>query len=1329
MTPADGSTFADGTTGAKTLATGEDGTDSLVAELVVGGSYTIAEVKAPDGYTKIDGTLTVTVRDDGSIRVAEGATAPAEFVISDDGTVQVFTGTVKNDPTKLTLSKTDKETNQSLAGATFELAGKFADGSASQTLDATEDATVELDKALLIADGQTKYTLTETAAPGGYEVILQPLVFTVATDGTITPDDPQAAEEAGWTVGRDGISVTASDVPIEVDLSKLGEDSGTTELTGAEFLVKPAKGSAFANAAEGENENGIAVTPENIGTVLAHKLKVGNTYTLEETLAPTGYEVISDELAFTVSDDGTLQKESGSDAWAISANGMVAVITATDRSIEVALQKTSASDSAKVLSGATFELYKGASIDAGAWLSEVTTGEDGTIGLTGLVGGETYTLRETQAPAGYELLPDATFTVAEDGTVEFTGSHDGYSVADSGGVIAVTAADEPIEAQLVKTDETGMPLAGAVFKIEGTFAGEYADQTSIELAATNADGIVQVPSAALVAGATYTVTEVTAPDGYELAGSVEFAVGADGAVQIAGASADAPAVAGAGGSGSYAASADGGTAVVTAIDAPVEIAIDKVSAADGGTHLDGAVFEVTGVFAGAQDEETREYTTASDGALVGISNISAELKSGQTYTLREKTAPAGYELIEGTLAFAVAEDGTVSAVGDVPAGYGISADKVSIVASDAPIEVQFGKRGLADDGDLLTGGKFTISGTFVNDATHKTSRQEIPFTTGSDATAIGKLPHEGATYSLVAGETYTVVEDAAPAGYEKLGAFSFKVDEHGVIASAEGSATAPAGEPGYAISDEGGTVTLTAHDRPIGVTLAKAGSNTEGALLGGAVFELFRVDGAADSEQLASMGDVEPTAEGAVELSGIVAGNTYVLHEKTAPEGYELMDDVRFTVDVDGAVAFEEAPAGWAVANGDDGIAAITATDEPVEMQIVKTDGAGTPLDGAVFEVRPADGSAFAGAPELNGNGALEVGATGSDGAASVPAGVLVAGNTYVIDEVTAPDGYELAGSVEFTVGADGAVQIAGASADAPAVAGAGGSGSYTASADGGTAVVTAADAPVELVLAKTDGGETVLPGAEFTATEVMADGQVGEPQVVTAVTGDGGTAVLTGLIAGKTYVLAETKAPAGYELLSDTLRFTVRTDGTIDAGWFPPAAFEVGQGGDSVAVADEPLLVSFVKQAPNGAPLSGAEFTVEGPFPDGSSSKTFTSDESGTVFDKMQLVGSAEGTVYTVTETKAPDGYLLPDGSLSLVVYDDGTVAVGDGTSSALKDAASVSDEGGVAVVALENEPAPGTPLPQTGDPLKLVFAVIALAAAASLSAFSVMLRRRRRQ
>lgn len=485
-----------------------------------------------------------------------------------------------------------------------------------------------------------------------------------------------------------------------------------------------------------------------------------------------------------------------------------------------------------------------------------------------------------------------------------------------------------------------------------------------------------------------------------------------------------------------------------------------------------------------------------------------------------------------------------------------------------------------------------------------------------------------------------------------------------------------------------------------------------------ATFELYH---GASVEEGALHETLTTDENGSAEFKSLVGGETYTLHEVTAPAGYELLSDVTFTVEKDGTVTLQDAPEGYSVAEGEDGVVTFTAADTPIEAQLVKTDEAGTPLANAIFTVQGTFAGDYANETEIT------LSATDANGVASIPSAALIANEKYTITEVTAPGGYELAGSVEFTVGADGVITIVtddvanadgttdsaiegvvaaadsstadeGSATESAAVAGKNGTGTYTASTDGGTAVISATDHLVEVTITKTDGGQGLLPGAEFTATATGSNNGSSAGHSVTATTGEDGTAVLSGLIAGQEYTLTETKAPAGYELLTDTLTFTVQADGTIDAGFFPPAAFAIGQAKDAVTVTDNPLEVTLVKQAPNGAPLAGAEFRVEGEFPDGQTEKTFTSDENGIVFHQLQLTGSAEGTFYAVTETKAPEGYAQPSGSLDLLVFEDGTVQVADTSAANMKQNASVTESSGVAVVTLNNEPLPGTELPQTG-------------------------------
>ena len=587
---------------------------TLIAQLVVGNSYTIQETGAPEGYELVEDSFTVTVEEDGTLAVT-GGTLPNGYSRPDNTT---FVLTLQDTPVEIGIVKHDATDGAVLLpGATFRIEGDFA-GTDETSIERTTDANGRIDLEGLLIVGQ-EYTVTETKASAGYELRTESMKFMVENDGTLT--QTQAATGFGLSAAP-AETVEVSDEPIEATLIKTGTDNPDPAImVGAQFEIKGdfvnqdheiVKDKALTLTTGGDGtlsltnmRNGADTSDANI-----YDLVAGNTYAIEETQAPSEYETVPGTLTFTVNDDGTLTKESGPDAWTISENGGVAVVTATDKPIEVVLQKVSAVDSTKMLEGATFELYKVEEDGTTNKMSTVSTGKDGTLALDGLVGGATYTLHEVTAPAGYELLPDVTFTVTKNGSVELEGETAGYTVVqDNAGVVTITAADTPIDAQLVKTDEAGTPLAGAIFTIQGAFAGDYEGESEITLAPSDANGIVAIPSAALIAGETYTVAEITAPDGFERAGIVKFVVGTEGTITLISndegvVSGDEPAgsgavagdntgatdagdaavanndgsiaevsaaVSGTNGSGTYTASADDGMAVITATNHPVEV--------------------------------------------------------------------------------------------------------------------------------------------------------------------------------------------------------------------------------------------------------------------------------------------------------------------------------------------------------------------------------------------------------------------------------------------------------------------------------------------------------------------------------------------------------------------------------------------------------------------------------------------------------------------------------------------------------------------------------------------------------------------------------------
>lgn len=84
------------------------------------------------------------------------------------------------------------------------------------------------------------------------------------------------------------------------------------------------------------------------------------------------------------------------------------------------------------------------------------------------VQGQTYQLEETRAPAGYEFISGTlSFDVGTDGkaALDASGVSNGsYAVSADG--VAITAVDEPIEAQVTKVSSAdGAARAGATFTL------------------------------------------------------------------------------------------------------------------------------------------------------------------------------------------------------------------------------------------------------------------------------------------------------------------------------------------------------------------------------------------------------------------------------------------------------------------------------------------------------------------------------------------------------------------------------------------------------------------------------------------------------------------------------------------------------------------------------------------------------------------------------------------------------------------------------------------------------------------------------------------------
>ena len=950
-------------------------------------------------------------------------------------------------PGSVTVEKTD-ENGAPLQGATFRLERMNGTDWTTEASEVVEEGLVTDADGRITVGGLAwgTYRFVETSPAPGY----------VGVDA----NGAQLAS-ADVTIGRDNVSATTavsagtvSNAPTSLELNKQS-DVGEA-LNGAVFTVTPADGSTFADG----STQSIELTTEDTGlATLTGQLVVGGTYEIWEKQGPSGYDPIDDSFQVTVAQNGDLEVVGGDDAlpvgWAradVDHDGQVDdQFSFMATNYHMAIELTKVNEDGEALDGVTFTLT-GLCMDNNT-THTYTTGRVGTtqehnvrhgVALidAGLKGGVDYTLTETAQVDGYIRMSEPLkFHMNDRGeividNVAADGSNPaGWSVGAEG--ITLTAVNDPVDLRITKVDPEGNPLPGASFSITPVDGSHFAYDTYNELT-TGSQGSLTW-SEKLVVGGTYDITEVSAPEGYErVEGTMRVTVAEDGSINVLGSvDENGQLIAGSLPPVGYEKVADN-SFEVQVTNEPIEIGVVKVDAEDTATALEGTTFEVTGTFAGARDPETRAYTTDDQGRI----DLEAELTSGETYTIRETAAPAGYELNVGELSFSVDEKGELTVVGTAPEGWSVARDRVTIVAADQPLRISLAKT--STDGAPLAGATFTVApaeGAFPDGA------QELTFTSDADGVVFNDLQVAGSAE----GARYTVTETAPPVGYEALPAFDVLVYEDGTV---ELTPDAPeAVRAVFSSEQDGGTAVLTVADTPIEAGLAKV--STDGEPLADAAFSVEGRFADGGMPRVVTVG-----ADGTVPLEGLVAGETYVLRETLAPEGYELIvGELTFSVGMDGALTVEgEAPEGYELAA--DGVT-LVATDAPIEAGIVKVSTEGDVLSGAGFEVT----GRFSGgdAPETR-----TVSVSG-DGAALEG---LVAGETYVLRETVAPEGYELIeGTWSFIVGADGT--LAPATGFSPADEGAAG---YRVADDGVTLV--AADEPVETLPDTSDATRPAAPVA-----------------------------------------------------------------------------------------------------------------------------------------------------------------------------------------------------------------------------------------------------------
>ena len=387
----------------------------------------------------------------------------------------VRTDTVTNGRPGIELFKEDLSGNP-LAGAVFTLTDEDGQPVAAPTYTSrTGDGRITI--AYL---SQGTYTLTETSAPRGFVVLPQPVTITVGEDDSVTLDLPEELQnlveielspESGMTA-----AITVKDRPTAFRTVKVGKENASSEtvveLQGVHFAlyrqVRNTEGQYVKDYLPMSGYEDL-VTDEN-GLIPKINLTLNpGTYYLTETRTVEDYDLLTQDLCFTIGRDGKITIENDEfKSWLTQEEDPVThdvsyVITipnmeqqkASFKKVDIADPQNSA------LSGAVFDLYRvvNGTREATPMYKDLISGTDGMLAQGDLKEFQLaigmYHLVETRAPNGYMLKKNpVVITVTADGITYDDGGDSAIPYNGTG----ISTDPETGVCCLLITDKTGVAL-------------------------------------------------------------------------------------------------------------------------------------------------------------------------------------------------------------------------------------------------------------------------------------------------------------------------------------------------------------------------------------------------------------------------------------------------------------------------------------------------------------------------------------------------------------------------------------------------------------------------------------------------------------------------------------------------------------------------------------------------------------------------------------------------------------------------------------------------------------------------------------------------------
>lgn len=763
---------------------------------------------------------------------------------------------------------------------------------------------------------------------------------------------------------------------------------------------------------------------------------------------------------------------------------------------------------------------------------------------------------------------------------------------------SLTVTNERYTLVVKKVDATNPTkgLAGARFHVESTNGSFSRDIV------TGADGTYTVSP--LDAG-TYAVTETAAPNGYEIdnAGPEYVVLPNNGS----------------------------STVTITFTDTPTVTAtgkIRKVDADDPTRGLAGAVIKITGV----DNNFTGTYTTGAGGALTDVPWDTMPIGS---YVAEEMTPPNGYSLSK--------DAGKVR-----QEFYWDGKTDVSLVfENDAKVKIQLIK--LNDANSPLPGAVFHVlrDGQLI----------------GTEATdASGRITVPNVTEGM-----YAFVEVSAPTPYAKL--------------------TAPVcAHVDQATVNSGGTVTVTAKDQKLpNLTIQKLDKQTKQPIPG-TVFEIKGIhygyhqdvttgpDGKAvltavpvDSYEVKETSVPDPYVVGGETIQTIYLGPgddqnlvfenlkmpqltvTKIDAEDSKPipgtvftvEGIDSDFSADWTTGADGTVTDRVAPGSYKITeksvpapyylpskNADrEQTVSLNAGDEVnvtfrnrkmSQLTIYKEDSvAGAPIEGAKFHITYTSSGESAEAP-----GTIDYGTILTDAKGEIrlhEQGKRLYPGEYTVTEVEPAPGFQMKEPSTQKIILHGSE----------------------------SKTLTFQNTPLNAIVVEKYDSVTheALPGCTFQLRFLGGTSGTGGTTIGQKVTGKNGTAIWTGLKSG-TYIVEEVDPADGYSIINAS-----ETIYLADSGEQSVVTVRFDNAPDGI------LLIRKVCSVNPSVTLANAEFKIT--YADGTligdANGIFRTDEHG----EIRVPGLKPDKSVIVTETKAPDGYIIDTQSQTVQIKEGRTVSL----------------------------------------------------------------------